>query len=358
MMTFGAQAHAGVAALVSVASAALGCSDGKRITLGLDPPRPAVEAGVEGDASSFVSDSGFDMGSPVADAGAGEASMGGGDSGSDGGSIGIEAGPASGPFGSPVLVSALAASGSDDFKETLTSDMLELYFLSTRPGGPGHGDVWVASRAHVGDPWGPPHCVLEVSSPWRETSPAVSPDGLTLWVASDRPGGRGGYDVWVSNRPNGSASWSIPTLVAELSSPGDEIPRPPGESGLVMPLAMGPIGSGIYQTYTASRPTLGAPWTMPSRLSSVDTAGTDTDGFLSEDGLVLYFSSDRIVAGDQDLFIATRPDRGAQFASFAELRELNTKMHQDRDPWLSPDGREIYLSSDRGGTLKIYHATR
>ena len=88
----------------------------------------------------------------------------------------------------------------------------------------------------------------------------------------------------------------------------------------------------------------------------IDTANTDVDGFLSDDGLVLHFSSDRQNKGDQDLFVAGRADVRGAFTTFAPIPELNSS-HDDRDPWLSPDATEIYFSSDRSGTLKIYHAT-
>lgn len=312
-------------ALLSGTSASFACGDGARILLGQGAPLAFADAASEADA------------------------------GGAGSGIGSEGGSDGGGFGAPTLVSPLAASSADDFKPTLTADMLEIYFLSDRPGGPGHGDVWSATRAAVTDAWGTPHCVLEVSSPSNETSPAVSVDGRDLWVASDRPGGAGGYDIWVSNRSSRSATWSTPTRVAELSSPDDDLPRPPGERGLVMPLAVG--ASAKYQTYTSSRVTIGGSWTTPSPLSSVDTSGIDTDGFLTDDGLGLYFSSDRIIPGDQDLFFSTRLATGTKFASFADLRELNSPA-QDRDPWLSPDGHEIYFSSDRSGTLKIYQASR
>jgi hypothetical protein len=260
-------------------------------------------------------------------------------------------------FNAPEIVAELGASGADDDKPTLTSDRLEIYFLSTRDGGPGSGDVWRAVRANVGDPWGPPSVVAEVSSSSHEKSPAVSGDGLTLWVASDRSGGQGGLDIWVSTRPDRSSAWSSPALVPALNSAGDEIPRPPGQQGLVMPLAVRPPSSSDYQIAFASRAATSAPWTAPAARPEIDTANTDVDGFLSDDGLVLHFSSDRQNKGDQDLFVAHRSGTGGAFAAFEPIPELNSS-HDDRDPWLSPDASEIYFSSDRSGTLKIYRATR
>jgi hypothetical protein len=261
-------------------------------------------------------------------------------------------------FNPPELVAELAAADdSDDDKPTLTSDRLEIYFLSTRDGGPGSGDVWRAVRTSADDVWSAPSVVTEVSSASHEKSPAVSADGLTLWVASDRSGGMGGLDSWVSTRPDRASVWSAPVPVAELDSAGDEIPRPPGQGGLVMPLAIRPASSSDYHTAFASRASASDPWTTPVTRADIDTANTDVDGFLSDDGLVLHFSSDRQSKGDQDLFVAGRADVAGVFTGFAPLTELNSS-HDDRDPWLSADAAEIYFSSDRSGTLKIYRATR
>jgi WD40-like Beta Propeller Repeat len=257
-----------------------------------------------------------------------------------------------------VLVPELVASGYSDFKETLTADMLEMYFISDRPGGPGNQDVWHAKRARVTDPWGTPNCVLEVSSPLHEAGPAVAPDGLTLWVSSDRAGGKGGYDIWVSTRPDTAAVWSTPRPVTELNTVSDEFPRPPIQSGLVMPPSYREkLPNNQFQTFLTSRASANTPWAAPTRLTEVDTSNIDTDGFLTDDELVLYFSTDRAIVGDQDLYVARRSSPQSPFTSFVPIAELNTT-RQERDPWVSRDGREIYFSSDRSGTLQIYHATR
>ncbi|HXN31827.1 MAG TPA: hypothetical protein VN894_08200 [Polyangiaceae bacterium] len=336
-----------------------GCGNGVGILLGevsligqSSPPGAADGlaglAGLAGvDAQAAPDDSSTDSNTPVADTAA------------DSGTIVDDSSADSGTFGAPVLVSDLVATGYLDYKETLTADRLEIYFISDRPGGPGNQDVWQAKRASATDPWGIPTCVVEVSSPLHETGPAVSPDGLTLWISSDRAGGKGGYDIWVSTRPTRSTpTWSTPKDVAELNTVGDEFPRAPIQSALVMPPSYREkLPNNQFQTFLTSRVSVNAPWAAPTRLSEVDTADIDTDGFLTDDQLVLYFSTDRAIVGDQDLYVARRSSPAAPFTSFDPISELNTT-HQERDPWVSPDGHEIYFSSDRGGTLQIYHATR
>jgi len=341
---------------VFAAVAMAGCGDGVGVLLGeVTLIGQRAQAGTDApavvDAQPPADDEGSDSNPSIPDAAAESDTIpdAAADADADGGAFGV-----------PVLVSELVAAGYLDYKETLTADMLEIFFISDRPGGPGGQDIWHATRAHVTDPWGTPSCVVEVSSPLQETGPAVSPDGLTLWFSSDRPGGKGGYDIWVSTRPTSTAlAWSAPKLVPELNTASDEYPRPPVQSGLVMPPSYREkLPNNQFQTFLTSRASGNAAWGAPARIAEVDTANIDTDGFLTDDELVLYFSSDRVVQGDQDLYVARRAGLPSSFTSIVPIAELNTPAHQERDPWVSHDGREIYFSSDRSGTLQIYHATR
>ena len=151
------------------------------------------------------------------------------------------------PFGSPAAVSGLAQANNVE-KPTLTSDELEVFFLSyLNDGGLGNGDVWYTTRTGVDASWAAAVPVPNVNTSWREASPAISADGNTLWLGSDRPGGLGGLDIWVSMRADAGTPWAPPVDVTELNSAADEIPRPPGASELVMMLSRRASASVPYQ---------------------------------------------------------------------------------------------------------------
>ena len=58
-------------------------------------------------------------------------------------------------------------------------------------------------------------------------------------------------------------------------------------------------------------------------------------------------------ATSADLYVAFRRTTDEAFATTQALTDLNTSF-DERDPWLSPDGSLLYFSSERDGELNIY----
>jgi WD40-like Beta Propeller Repeat len=269
-------------------------------------------------------------------------------------------------FGAPQLITELASTQQTG-NPTLTADLLEIYFTVEVPGD--SGDVWFSTRSAANLPFAAPAPVAGVNTPSFETSSAISADGLTLWFGSDRPGGVGAIDVWVSTRPRRTDAWSTPLNVVALNSAVDDIPRPPGEHDLVMPLASQRNADDVYQTYLAARSAAGAPFRAPALISELAFADRSTvDSSLTDDGLTLFFSStpvSRVADGGAasdaavatgDLYVAWRRSTDELFSMTQPLDDLNTPS-DERDPWLSPDGKLLFFTSDRGGVLSIYVAS-
>jgi len=114
----------------------------------------------------------------------------------------------------PVHLDAPINSPARELAARLSPDELSLYFGSDRAGGVGAFDIWVSRRACLECPWGEPvNLGPNINSPTGDAAAALSPDGLLLFFSGGaREGGFGGEDIWVSRRtdPNDDLSWGPP----------------------------------------------------------------------------------------------------------------------------------------------------
>jgi WD40-like Beta Propeller Repeat len=92
------------------------------------------------------------------------------------------------------------ASAQDDSDPVLSPDGLTIYFSSSRAGSL-DTDIWAATRAPAAAGFGPPARVSELSSPARDVPAWISPDGCRMYIISTRPGGPGALDIFVASRP-------------------------------------------------------------------------------------------------------------------------------------------------------------
>jgi WD40-like Beta Propeller Repeat len=203
--------------------------------------------------------------------------------------------------------------------------------------------------------------------------PIQSPDGLSLYLASNRPGGRGGLDIWVATRPTASSSWGAPVNLGEpVNSAADDFcPTPVGRAGLFFvsrETLPGACGQGdVYFTHR----TASGSWVEPERLLCAP-AGPNSE--LDEQGpswvdvsrklrgpKQLYFSRSSITPGVAgEIFMSTRQN-GARFGPATPVASLNDATANDIQPNVRAGGLEVVFSSNRAGTLgtqDVWIATR
>ena len=104
--------------------------------------------------------------------------------------------------GKPRNLGATVNTAWGDAGCSTSADGLELYFASNRPGGFGDWDIWVSRRQSTDDPWGlPANLGAPVNSIYVERYPSLSSDGLTLYFSElypsmgpFRPGSLGAHE--------------------------------------------------------------------------------------------------------------------------------------------------------------------
>lgn len=103
----------------------------------------------------------------------------------------------------------------------VSPDGKRYFFVSERPGGYGHSDIWMVEK--IGKKgWGKPvNLGPEVNTVYDEGGMFLAPDGKTLFFCSNGPKSMGGYDVFKTVYEKGK--WSVPVNVGyPINTPSKE----------------------------------------------------------------------------------------------------------------------------------------
>jgi Tol biopolymer transport system component len=194
---------------------------------------------------------------------------------------------------------------SNDHDPAVGADDLSLWFHSGRNGT---ADIFLSTRASKGMPFGAAVAIPTVNQATTNENHAYFRAAANeLWFISDRPGGAGGFDIYVSAR-NGTA-FGAPTRIAELASPTADWQPQPSEDGKTILFASDrPGGKGLLDLWTATRADASAPFATPAPITELGSPNVDQAGWLSADRCRIWFSSGRNTADAyQQLFFAERP---------------------------------------------------
>jgi outer membrane protein OmpA-like peptidoglycan-associated protein len=203
----------------------------------------------------------------------------------------------------------------------LSPDGKQLYFTGCyRADGFGSCDLYVANR--LGNKWGKPQNLggLINSKTW-ETQPCISANGQELYFVSNREGGLGGSDIWLSTKDS-TGNWAYPVnLGAGINTVFDDI------SPYIHPnnhdfyfASEGHTGLGDFDVFWATKQTNNQ-WNTPQNLGyPINTTQSESSLSVSIDGKIGYFASERKGGlGGKDIYqfvlpAALRPDTAVYYA--------------------------------------------
>jgi hypothetical protein len=269
----------------------------------------------------------------------------------------------------PVNLGTPINTANADQSPALSPDGLSLYLASDRQGGLGATDLWVAHRASHDAPWEPPvNLGTVINSPGIESGPNLSPDGHLLFFQSNRPGGLGSNDIYVSHRsnPHDDFGWKPPVnLGPDVNTAAAEVApwyAQRDADGPTLYFARGPSNllTDIYSVPISRDGRTRGPATPVVELNTSDfTEGRMT---VRTDGREIVFFSNRPGGlGGTDLWAATRRSVHDPWSTPLNLRPPLNTADQDLLPFLSRDGRTLLFTSTRPGGLgdfDIWMATR
>lgn len=239
-------------------------------------------------------------------------------------------------------------SGRHDQGPSLSADETRLIFASDREGGLGQLDLWESSRGAVTVEWSSPLALGEpVNSEHTEREPELSADGLTLIFASDRPGSLGSTDLWQTQRASLSSPWSQPINLGSLvNSAAAESGAALSADGLTLILAS-QRGSGDFDLWQTRRSALDAPFGEVVNLGpTVNSTAADSAPNLSADGNLLVFASLRpSLGGRSDLWYCIRNGTEAAWSSPRPIGDYVNTAGNEMEPALVSNGLALYYST-------------
>lgn len=174
---------------------------------------------------------------------------------------------------------------ADELRASLSADGRRIVWASNREGGAGGWDLW---QARLQDQRWMDARPLPLNSAADEVDPLLSADGRWLYFASNRKGGRGGFDLYRAP-VNADGSFGTPQpLEAPLNSRQDERSPALADDGRLLFASNRPGGTGGWDLWTARAE--GAHFSTPAPVAGINSAADEVDGSWLGGGRALLFA--------------------------------------------------------------------
>jgi Tol biopolymer transport system component len=256
-----------------------------------------------------------------------------------------------------------------DASPALSKNGLSLYFTSNRSDGFGANDIWVSQRNSEEESWGLPiNLGPVINTAVGEAQASLSRDGHWLFFASNRPGGLGGVDIWMSYREHvhDDFDWQPAINAGPGNSSGNEADPSffQNDDGGAPQLFFasnrsGALGGGdFYVSDLLPDGTFGPAAPIPE----LNSSALETAISVRFDGLEVFFTSSRSGGfGGVDLWAATRDTVFDPWSAPTNLGPLVNSVAQEDEPDIASDRETLYFRSNRVGGIggqDLYVTTR
>lgn len=197
--------------------------------------------------------------------------------------------------------------------QSLSADGRVMFYTACDRGdGNGRCDIYVSVKRQ--DQWSKPVNIgPPVNTQYSEKQPSISPDGKTLYFVSDRPGGKGGFDIYMTQLDS-SGYWQDPVNLGDSINTSDEEQSPfiAMDNQTLYFSSRGWPGMGGFDLFVSHRKPDGS-WGTPRNLGyPINTAGDEIGMIVNARGNKAYFASNRegshgLDIYDFDLYKEVRP---------------------------------------------------
>lgn len=180
------------------------------------------------------------------------------------------------------------------------------------------GDIFVSTENKEGV-WSSPSIMDHIiNTEYIENAITFTPDGKTLYFSSDRPGGKGGMDIYTSVLDK-HGNWSPPSNVGNIINTeyDDEAPFIAADARTLYFASKGHVGMGGFDNFKSQLDTNTKLWSDPVNLHyPINSTDDDIYFATTNDEKYAYFSSVKgNGVGDVDIFKMSLENFMSQLAS-------------------------------------------
>lgn len=233
--------------------------------------------------------------------------------------------------------------GEESFRMTPDGRMAVL--VSSREGTHGNGDIWYCFRDSISGSWSEPqNCGPNVNTVIHDQGPCLSPDGQKLYyVQYGRPGGYGGWEIWVSTWDSLNLEWGMPENL------GPTINRTGAEWGPFV----SPDGSKLYFSNGWGiwvSEWNGSSWETPVMLdTTVNGSHGEKHPSVTADNETLYFT--RWGGPNLTYYMCVSQWTGTGWGTAHLLPPHVSDSGGAGQSYVTPDGSKLYFISARDGGM-------
>ncbi len=196
----------------------------------------------------------------------------------------------------------LNTSDNEGAQSISANGQLMVFTVCNRRGVIGRCDLYYSRKTD--GKWTYPENMGEpINSKAKETQPSLSADGLTLYFASNRSGGKGKLDIWVSHQ-NDDGTWSQPKNLGDtINTSGDEMsPFIHHDNSTLYFTSDSHTGMGGFDIFMSTKSKDGK-WGEPKNLGYPINTHRDEIGLIvNAKGNMAYFASDIDQRKGKDIF--------------------------------------------------------
>jgi len=181
--------------------------------------------------------------------------------------------------------------------------------------------------------------------PGPDTILCFSYDGLEMYISAERPEGYGGGDLWVCKRASQDEDWGPAENLGEaVNSPSQEYSASISADGLALYFESNRPGSSGWDIYMTTRATKNDPWSTAVALPSAINTISAGEPWISPDGLELYFNGYGYGGfGNSDIWVTRRATEKDPWDAPVNLGATVNGVYDDHYLSLSPDGLLLFF---------------